>query len=340
VFTASQLQHIDKPVTLSNTAGNQETNGLIVATIAPAQIQDAANGEKGTSRSGQPEAIMPVGKNSTAASGSATTIDSLQDDNNLATPETSFSRIVTEAGPLTTGATEPLTVEQHKTPETNKTSHQKEKADSIQTTLANNDQASGLPQTAKPSPRPSKTRLPSESQKSTKVSKTTDTSAVISSLPSASSLALAKPVTLPMRHEQPSVDSNPVEPTTAAETEIPATDLKILLSRLTSAYETGNLRKLVSIFAENAHSNDKTSLNEIEDDYRKLFAVTDMRKMMISNIQWEKVKDQMRGKGNFQLTVREKGAGRVTSYDGSIKFGVAQSTRGIVITQLDYLYDK
>ena len=340
VFTASQLQHIDKPVTLSNIAGNQETNGLIVATIAPAQIQDAADGEEGTNRNGQSESITPNGKNSIATPGSAATIDSLQGDNNQVTPKTSFSRIVTDTGPSTTKAAEPLTVEQHKTPETNKTPYQKEKADGIQTTLANNDQTSKLPQTAKSSPRPSKARLPSESQKPTKVSKATDTSAVISSLPSASSLALAKPVTPPIRHEQPSVDSNPVEPTTAAETDIPATDLKILLSKLTSAYETGNLRKLVSVFAENAHSNDKTSLNEIEDDYRKLFAVTDMRKMMISNIQWEKVKNQMHGKGNFQLTVREKGAGRVTSYDGSIKFGVVQSTRGIVITQFDYRYDK
>ncbi|NOX91877.1 MAG: hypothetical protein GXP18_05350, partial [Gammaproteobacteria bacterium] len=124
------------------------------------------------------------------------------------------------------------------------------------------------------------------------------------------------------------------------ETGIPKADLKILLSRLTSAYEAGNLRKLVSVFAENARSNDKISLDEIEDDYRKLFDVTDMRKMMINDVQWKTFKNRMRGKGNFQLVVREKGAGRVVSYDGSIRFDVAQGTRGIVITQLDYHYDK
>jgi len=324
VFIAPQLQHIDKPATPSNTAGSKATNRLTVATV------------------------MPIGENSISASDPATTIDSPQSDNSLTTLETSLSGIVTEANPSsTTKATEQLTVEQDRLPETNKALHQKEKekkTESIPMALANNDKAAVLPQTERPSPQPLKTRLPSENRKPAGVSKAanTDTPAIVSPLPPLPSLALAKPVEdqpKPATPEQTPVIGNPVEPTTATETDILAADLEILLSRLTSAYEAGNLRKLVSVFAENARSNDKTSLNAIEDDYRKLFDVTDMRKMMISDIQWKKVKNQMRGKGNFQVVVREKGAGRVTSYDGSIEFDVAQSTRGIVITQLDYRYD-
>jgi len=326
IFIAPQLQYVDTPVTLPDTTANKETNRLMVTTI------------------------MPAGKSSTSAVLPATTIRLLQDDNNLATLETPLSRVVTEVSPSTTEAIEQLVAEQHKIPETNTVLRQKEKerkAESILVALANNDKAAVLSQTEKPSPQPFKTRSPSENRKPVGISKTTDTPTIVSLVPSLPSLALSKPA-----EEQPRpvpsstaprpapVTDNQTEPTTTTETNIPAADLNILLSRLTYAYETGNLRKLVSVFAENARSNGKTSLNEIEDDYRKLFDVTDMRKMMISDIQWKKFRNQMRGKGNFQLVVREKGAGRVTSYDGRIKFDVIRSTRGIVITQLDYRYDK
>jgi len=323
VIVSPQLQHTDKPVIPANSADDSKaTNRLTVAML------------------------MPIGENRISASGPVTIIDSPQSNNSLTTLGISLADIVTEANPpSTTKATEQLTVEQHKLPETNNALRQKKeekKAENMPIRLANNNKTTILPQTAKPPSQSLKTRPPPEHRKPVGIS---NTPAVVFPLSPPPSLAptkpakdQSKPVTPSATPKQTPVTGNPVESTTT-ETDIPAADLKILLSRLTSAYEAGNLRKLVSVFAENAHSNNKTSLNAIEDDYRKLFDVTDMRKMMISNIQWEKIKNRMRGKGNFQLVVREKGAGRVTSYDGSIEFDVAQSTRGIVITQLDYRYD-
>ncbi len=325
VFIAPQLQHSDKPATPLNTADSKTTNQLTVATV------------------------MPIEENRMSASDPATIIDSRQSDHSSTTLGASLSDIATETNPSST--TEPLIVKQDRLPEKNKTLHQKEKAkktEGIPLTLASNNKAAILPQTAKPSSQPLKIRLPSENRKPVGVSAVAnrDTPAVAFPLPAPPALALAKPAEDPLEPvilsatpKQTPVIGNPIEPTTATEKDIQAVDLKILLSKLTSAYESGNLRKLVSVFAENARSNDKTSLNAIEDDYRKLFDVTDMRKMMISDIQWKKVKNQMHGTGNFQLVVREKGAGRVTSYDGSIVLDVAQSTRGIVITQFDYRYD-
>ncbi len=324
VVIAPQLQHIDKPAPLTDTVGNEETNRLMVATA------------------------MLAGNNSISSSDSVTTSNLLQDDNDdLTTFEIPLSKVVTETSPPTMKATEQLATERHKPLEMTKVLQQtlqqtekKKKTEGIPMVLANSDRASARPQVEKLSPQLSKTGLPSKSQKPAEVSKSADTPVIVFPLPSRPSLTLAKSADDQPKPVMRPVIDNPVEPatTTEIETGIPAADLKVLLSRLTSAYEAGNLRKLVSVFADTARSNDKTSLNEIEDDYRKLFDVTDMRKMMISGIQWKKFRNQMRGKGSFQLVVREKGAGRVTSYDGSIEFDVAQSARGIVITQLDYRY--
>lgn len=66
--------------------------------------------------------------------------------------------------------------------------------------------------------------------------------------------------------------------------------------------------------------------------------------MVISGMQWSPFENQMRDKENFQLAVREKGTGRVITYNGnvrnsSVRCDVMKSPQGIVITQLHYRYD-
>jgi hypothetical protein len=60
--------------------------------------------------------------------------------------------------------------------------------------------------------------------------------------------------------------------------------------------------------------------------------------MTINGIQWSKHNGEMMGRGNFQLTVREKGAGNVVSYDGNINLNVKKDGNEVVITRLIYQY--
>lgn len=120
---------------------------------------------------------------------------------------------------------------------------------------------------------------------------------------------------------------------------VTAAELKTLLSQLMHAYNTGDLARLVSVFSENLHSNDASGRKNIEEDYRKLFNITDMRKMQISPIQWSEIHKQRHGEGKFKLLVREKGAANATTYAGNISIDVEKSEGNVLITRLNYHYN-
>jgi type II secretory pathway predicted ATPase ExeA len=116
--------------------------------------------------------------------------------------------------------------------------------------------------------------------------------------------------------------------------------LNDLLARLTAAYENGNLNQLLSVLSKDVRSNDGSTRRDLKNGYRKLFNITDMRKMTISSVNWSKKKRVIRGEGEFELHVREKGADTITSYGGIISLEVDDSVEGAVITRLDYDYKK
>ncbi|NOZ53765.1 MAG: hypothetical protein GXP08_11625 [Gammaproteobacteria bacterium] len=120
---------------------------------------------------------------------------------------------------------------------------------------------------------------------------------------------------------------------------ITTAELNTLLSKFMQAYEAGDLTRLVSIFAENMRSNQETNLKNIEEDYRKLFHITDIRKMRISSVRWTETDKRQYGKGKFQLLVREKGAAKVTSYAGNISIDVEKNGQKLLIKTLNYHYN-
>jgi len=143
------------------------------------------------------------------------------------------------------------------------------------------------------------------------------------------------------RHSSGTTDSPPVNRNVSPESVnalVTAAELNTLLSQLTHAYNTGDLARLVSVFAENLHSNDESGIKNIEEDYRKLFNITDMRKMYISGVRWSEVHKQRHGEGKFQLLVREKGAVNVTQYAGNISIDVEKNGKNVLITRLNYHY--
>lgn len=137
------------------------------------------------------------------------------------------------------------------------------------------------------------------------------------------------------------MDSEPEQTTNMAakaDVSIDQVQLDQLLTKLTSAYEKGNLNQLLSVLSKDVRSNDGTTRRDMKNGYRKLFNITDMRKMTISSVNWSREDRLIRGEGEFELFVREKGADKVTSYGGIINLEVADGADGAVITKLTYDY--
>jgi type II secretory pathway predicted ATPase ExeA len=120
--------------------------------------------------------------------------------------------------------------------------------------------------------------------------------------------------------------------------DIDKAQLNDLLARLTTAYENGNLNQLLSVLSKDVRSNDGSTRRDLKNGYRKLFNITDMRKMTISSVNWSKKKRVIQGEGEFELHVREKGADTITSYGGIISLEVDDRAEGAVITRLNYDY--
>ena len=115
-------------------------------------------------------------------------------------------------------------------------------------------------------------------------------------------------------------------------------ELKKLLSNLTFAYESGNLNAFIANFSENVRNDDGDNLSDIKDDYRKLFNITDYRKMGLHNVKWKDENKKMIGKGEFKVLVREKGAREISSITGDINLTVEKHNGRTAITELSYLY--
>jgi hypothetical protein len=130
------------------------------------------------------------------------------------------------------------------------------------------------------------------------------------------------------------IRSRPLKPA------ISLSDLATVVATLSNAYESGNLPQLVSIFANDIQNGDGENRDQLQDEYRQLFDITDKRRLIINNVAWSARNQQMLGKGDFQLIIREKGATKLTLYAGQIRLAVAREPRGVVIKKLDYDYNQ
>lgn len=123
-----------------------------------------------------------------------------------------------------------------------------------------------------------------------------------------------------------------------SEAAISNTDLTTLLSRLSAAYETGNLQQLVTTFAPDINSSDGSNRLQMLEEYQRLFNITDKRQLTIQDVKWSTKDRHLLGEGDFKVSIREKGATKYTTYQGKISFAVAKESDNVVIKKLDYDY--
>ena len=117
-------------------------------------------------------------------------------------------------------------------------------------------------------------------------------------------------------------------------TEITDAELEGLLSQFIQSYNTGDIDNLTAVFADDAHTNDQTSLAGIRKDHLDLFANTQSRRMTLSGIKWQKLADGANGTGKFEVVVKAKGSDVFNTYSGTIKIQAKRTDKGVLLTQM------
>ena len=116
--------------------------------------------------------------------------------------------------------------------------------------------------------------------------------------------------------------------------------LTILLSQFMSSYDAGNLDQFMTLFAEDAHTNERRNRDEIRTDYDDLFQTTDRRRLTLIDVNWEPGNDAVQGWGRFEVKVRKKGRPEVTTFVGGLRFRVEKPGPQIRIAHLYHTQTK
>lgn len=121
---------------------------------------------------------------------------------------------------------------------------------------------------------------------------------------------------------------------------IPQETLDSLMRVFVRSYEEGDLKRLLSVFAQDAHTNDRTDRNGIAKDYRELFEVTEKRQFIIDDLTWAPVNEERaRGEGAFEVKVLLKGETSITTVRGQVKIDVEKRGREFLITRFFHSYE-
>jgi hypothetical protein len=117
-------------------------------------------------------------------------------------------------------------------------------------------------------------------------------------------------------------------------------ELDLLVDRFVSNYEAGNLGNFLSLFAEDARTNNRQSRDGIEEDYKNLFMSTESRLMTLDRVRWNIQDGNALGEGDFNLTIIKAGEARPRSYNGRLTFQVSREEESIMIKGLFHSQSK
>ncbi|MFQ6023886.1 MAG: YybH family protein, partial [Acidiferrobacterales bacterium] len=113
-----------------------------------------------------------------------------------------------------------------------------------------------------------------------------------------------------------------------------------LLRKFVSDYESGNLDQFMSLFAEDAQTNQRRNRGEIRKDYDDLFQKTDLRRMKVKDVNWKLGGGAAHGWGRFEVKIRTKGQSEVKIYVGKLTFQVKKQGQRVSITRLQHSQTK
>lgn len=86
-------------------------------------------------------------------------------------------------------------------------------------------------------------------------------------------------------------------------------EMVAIVDQYVTAFEDGNTKQIIALFADDAHLKKSLRLSEIRAQYKKLFRATDERWVDIRSLTWDERSGDSRGKGKLRTSLRLKGGG-------------------------------
>jgi len=114
--------------------------------------------------------------------------------------------------------------------------------------------------------------------------------------------------------------------------------LQVLVEKFLSAYQKGDVNNFSSLFSTKVKGNDFEGVEDLNSEYETLFNVTESRQLDIADLYWSQNGERVMGKGQFQLTILERGEIKSVSYKGGIELEVDVNRSNPLITQIYYSY--
>lgn len=147
-----------------------------------------------------------------------------------------------------------------------------------------------------------------------------------------------KPAPIAPASEAPA--AAPVPPPAPAIGSALRAELDLITATFSRAYETGDLPRLMGLFAADASTNDQSGRQGIEKDYRELFEQTDRRAFVFERVDWKAdAGGGYVGDSVFHVYVNLKGQMSSNTLDGRVTFHVQRRAQGLVITRMIHTYD-
>ncbi|WP_455218926.1 hypothetical protein [Kaarinaea lacus] len=119
-----------------------------------------------------------------------------------------------------------------------------------------------------------------------------------------------------------------------------ASELQDLTTQLVTAYETGDIEQFISLFSENAKTNDRDNLSGIKQDYIELFNSTSDRQMFIQDLRWSGESNSVKGTGDLEVTILSNSGNTVYSMNGKIQIVAQKTNNRVHITHMYHIEHK
>jgi hypothetical protein len=108
-----------------------------------------------------------------------------------------------------------------------------------------------------------------------------------------------------------------------------------LVSRFSQAYANGDTDRLMQLFTQDAR-NGSSDRRAIADEYRRLFAASERRRIAVSDLSWLTVGEGVTIIASFETEVVPRGKSRSEHVSGDIRFDLRQENGELRIYRLSH----
>ncbi|MCI0507103.1 MAG: hypothetical protein L0Z73_13480 [Gammaproteobacteria bacterium] len=115
-------------------------------------------------------------------------------------------------------------------------------------------------------------------------------------------------------------------------------ELQDLVTQYVTAYETGDVKELMQLFANATWTTDRSGLVEMKQNYQSLFESTSGREMFVKNMDWDFKDKKALGTGDLTVTFHTKDK-KLVSQKGKIRIVATRHGEMVRFTQMFHIVE-